>query len=154
MQVNNSGGSQGLKLNRRVEVSRAEFETPVKAPFGDKVSLNDDRAMEWLEGPQGTLLRGQGIQRRAEEFLQEQGQSVRVEEGPNGDGFVGPDRKAHVGHSRLEEGLIENEKESLYFWQMSDGYDQNLELRYRTEVRCDKAQGTVVILEYGPPNGF
>lgn len=150
MQVNHTRGPEGLKLTRRLEVSRAEFETPVNVPFGDQVSLNDERAMEWLEGPQGVLLRGQGIQRRAEEHLQEHGQTVRVEEGPNGDGFVGPDRKAHVGHSRTEEGLVEHGKESLYFWQKSEGYDQNLEVRYRTEVHCDNACGQVVILEYGP----
>jgi hypothetical protein len=143
----------GLKLNRRVEVTRTEFETPVQCPFGDKVSLDDDQAMDWLSGPQGSLLRGQGIQRRVDNFARQTGEDVRVEQGPNGDGFIGPDRMAHVGCSRAEEGRLQDGPESVYFWQQSQGYDNNLETRYRTEVRSDTNRGTVVILEYGPANG-
>ena len=142
----------GLRLNRRVEVTRQEFERPVQCPFGDKVSLDDEQAMDWLSGPQGALLRGQGIQRRVDHFVSQTGQQVRVEEGPNGDGFIGPDCKAHVGCSRAEEGHLQTGPESVYYWQKSDGYDNNLEPRYRTEVRSDESRGTVVILEYGPAN--
>ena len=150
MLVNTVNQPRGMKLLRRLEVTRAEFEKPVERPFGDTISLADEKAREWLCGDQGTLLNGQSLQRQAKEHLQHYGQSLQVEEGPTGEGYRDAGGRSHACFSRLEQRIVESENESLFVRQTFEGYDHNLDPQYRTEVRCNHARGTVVILEYGP----
>ncbi len=72
-----------------------------------------------------------------------------VEQGPNGDGFAGPDNHAHVGQERTEQGVQTdpNTGDTVFFYQRADGYDGELTTRYVTEVR-HAPNGTVTVLEY------
>lgn len=137
-----------LSLLRRVEISQASFEQPVTCPFGDHISLADKQAVDWLQGPQGQTMGAQDLCKRVDTHQAETGQAVRVTEEPNGDGFIGPDRRAHVAMDRVQEGVQRDSAETVYFRQFSQGYDGQFEARFRTEVHC--SDGKVVILQYGP----